>query len=154
MDCINLLSCGEIINELILNKIRSFIYSTYSYDVIIKTGSRDVTINISFICDVNCIHFASVVRVQASLMDVRSDVTIQRYSFFDLHSWNDNHMYIFCILYFLARFTSIFLMFQSYRELMIITLQLAYRNMFSRFFTFNHYNWLDTSIECFHRLFM
>ena len=86
MDCINLLSCGEIINELILNKIRSFIYSTYSYDVIIKTGSRDVTINISFICDVNCIHFASVVRVQASLMDVRSDVTIQRYSFFDLHS--------------------------------------------------------------------
>ena len=34
-----------------------------------------------------------------------------------------------------------FLMIQSYRELVIITLHLAYRNMFSRFFTVNHFNW-------------
>ena len=34
-----------------------------------------------------------------------------------------------------------FLMFHSYHELVIITLQFAFRNMFSRFFTFNHCNW-------------
>ena len=45
-----------------------------------------------------------------------------------------------------------FLMFQSYRELIIITLQFAYQNMFSRFFTFiptdNQIN-LGTLIEFF-----
>ena len=52
-----------------------------------------------------------------------------------------------------------FLMFQSYRELVIISLQLpvAYRNMFTRFFTFiptdDQIN-LGTLIEHFHRLFM
>ena len=34
-----------------------------------------------------------------------------------------------------------FLMFQSYPELLIIPLQFACRNMFSRFLIFNHYNW-------------
>ena len=34
-----------------------------------------------------------------------------------------------------------FVMFQSYRELVIMILQFAYRNMFSRFLTFNNYNW-------------
>ena len=48
--------------------------------------------------------------VQASALEVGSDVTIQRYSFFDkleliLHSCNDNHMHIFRILYFLGRLT-------------------------------------------------
>ena len=38
-----------------------------------------------------------------------------------------------------GRFT--FFLFQPYRVFVIITLQFAYRNMFSRFFTFNHYNW-------------
>ena len=47
----------------------------------------------------------SVVRVQASALDIESDVTIQRYSFFEiqeiiLNSCNDNHMYIFRILFF------------------------------------------------------
>ena len=50
--------------------------------------------------------------MQASVLDVGSDVTIQRCSFFEIleiiftfmHR-NDNHMYIFRILYFLGRFT-------------------------------------------------
>ena len=45
----------------------------------------------------------SVVRVQASALDVGCDVTIQRYSFFEileviLHSSNDNHMYMYMYL--------------------------------------------------------
>ena len=49
-----------------------------------------------------------------------------------------------------------FVMFQSYCELVIITLQFAYWNMFSRFFHFQSLGLKLTikSIECFHRLFM
>ena len=52
----------------------------------------------------------SVVHVQVSALDVGSDVTIQRESFFEileliLHSCNDIHMYIIRKMYFLGRFT-------------------------------------------------
>ena len=87
----------------------------------------------------------SVVRVQASAFDVGCDVTMQRYGFFEileliLHSCNGNHMYIYSV-YFISGSFYFFQMFKSYRELVILTVQFAYRNMFSRFFTFNHYNW-------------
>ena len=95
----------------------------------------------------------SAVRVQASALDVGSDVTIQRYSFIEileliLHSCNVNYVYIFRILYFLGRLT-----FQSYRELVIIPLQFAYRNIFSRFLTFNHYNWRSNQPRYIDRMF-
>ena len=87
----------------------------------------------------------SVVRVQASALDVGSDVTIQHYSFLEileliLHSYNgvQSHVYIPYISF--SGSPYFFLMFQSYRELVIITFQFAYRNMFSRFFTFSYYN--------------
>ena len=58
--------------------------------------------------------------MQASALDVEFDVTILRYSFFELlelilQSCNVNHMYIFRILYFLGGVSP--LLFQSYREL-------------------------------------
>ena len=81
---------------------------------------------------------------KASALEIGSDVTIQRKSLFEiieliLHSCNVNNMYIFRILYF-SGWLYFFLMFYAYRELVIITLQFAYRNGFSRFFVFNHYN--------------
>ena len=51
----------------------------------------------------------SVVCVQASTLNVGSEVTIQRYSFFEileiiLHSCNVNHLHIFRTIHFLGRF--------------------------------------------------
>ena len=55
----------------------------------------------------------SIVRVHASAMNVGYDVTILRYSFFEileliLHAYNVNHMIVYIpyvLLYFLGRFT-------------------------------------------------
>ena len=46
-----------------------------------------------------------------------------------------------------------FLMFQSYRELVIIALYYAYRNIFSTFFIINHYNWRSNQLWHIDRMF-
>ena len=61
----------------------------------------------------------SVVRVQASALDVGSNITIQRYSFFEiLEIILQSQVYILYALF--SGSLYFFLMFQSYRELVII----------------------------------
>ena len=63
------------------------------------------------------------------------------YSFFEIleiiFAFMQSHVYI---PYNVISGSLYFFMFQSYRDLAIITFQFAYRNMFSRLITFNHYN--------------
>ena len=99
----------------------------------------------------------SVVRVQAYAMDIWSDVTIQRYSFFEileltLHFCNDNHQYIIPIPYTASLY--FFLVFQSYRELVIITLQFAHQVLSLSIITTEDRINLGTLKEYFHRLLM
>ena len=66
--------------------------------------------------------------------DLTSQYSVNFFKYFDiiLHSRNVNQLYIY--LDFFSGSHYFFLMFQPYREIVIITLQFVYRNMFIRLF--------------------
>ena len=116
--------------SLLKHDVRSIIIycGCYQESAMVPHG-RDLTLAVESKRGINIYGEMSVVRVHTSTLNVGSDVTIQRYSFFEileliLHSCNVNRLHIFRILHFLGRFI-FFLMFQSYREIVIITLQFA-----------------------------